>query len=262
MFLLKDQERDSIQINTRGLSLVMSRTIKVRYGLFAAFMSALTLAIFLPNMQSAYAQTTTSQLTVNSQLSNGTMISGYFVEVIPTAPLASIDSFTPATFVLENDEMYLVGVADYLTFVFDYWLDNESDERWRSISINTDTQLYAVYRDTALDVTETNEAGATGNGISRLQMNNMAAKISIFAGPDAIPVPALNLSGHKLQTGSQVMEYDSMYDLISSGIGLTDTLEAVHMAGIEWEGLTEAQQCYLHIVLSADIQLDEIGLPL
>ena len=240
----------------------MSRTIKVRYGLLAAFVSALTLAIFLPNMQSAYAQTTTSQLTINSQLSNGTMITGYFVEVIPNAPLASIEPYTPATFVLENDEWYLVSAADYLTFVFDYWLDNESDERWRSISINADTQLFAVYRDTSLDITGIDEVGASGNGLSRLQMNRMAERISIFAGPGAIPVPELNLSGYKLQTGSQVMEYDSMYDLISSGIGLTDTLEAVHMAGIEWEGLTETQQCYLHIVLSADIQLDESGLPL
>lgn len=240
----------------------MSKTINVRYGLLAAFVSALTLAILMPNLQSAYAQTTTSELTINSQLSNGTMITGYYAEVIPYAPLASIDSFTPATFVLENDEMYLVGVADYLTFVFDYWSDNGSDERWRAIAINADTQLYAIYRDTTLDVTEINKTVASGNGIGRLQMNSMAEKISIFAGPDAIPVPDLNMSGYKLQTGSQVMEYDSMYDLISSGIGLTDTLEAVHMAGIQWEGLTEAQQCYLHIVLSADIQLDENGLPL
>ena len=240
----------------------MNRTTKVRYGLFVTLMSALTMAILLPNLQSAYAQTTTSQLTVNSQLANGTTITGYFVEVIPNAPLSSIDSFTPATFVLENDEMYHVGVADYLTFVFDHWLDNGSEENWRCVAINTDTQLYAVYRDTTLDVTEINEASASGNGISRLQMNSMAEKISIFAGPDAITVPDLNLSGYELQTGSHIMEYDSMYDLINSGIGLTDTLEAVHMAGIEWEGLTEAQQCYLHIVLSADIPLNESGLPL
>jgi hypothetical protein len=230
-----------------------------QYGLLGVFLAVLAMVVFLPNLQSAYAQSAESQLTVNSQLSNGTVIEGYFVEIIPSNGGPSV--YTPATFTLTNDEIYHVGVADYLTFVFDHWLDTGSNERWRCITINTDTQIYAVYRDTTLD-TEVSNIQASGNGLGRLELNALVEKISVFGGSDSLPVPTLNLSGYKLQSGSQIMEYDSMYELINSGLSLLDTMEVARAAGIEWDELTEAQQCYLLLVLNTDIYLDENGLPL
>ncbi|MGI0019662.1 MAG: hypothetical protein ACREAY_04245 [Nitrososphaera sp.] len=224
-------------------------------------LAAIAAVAFLATTPSAYAQT--SQLTVNSQLSNGTVIEGYYTEVISNSDASQSSSYTPAAFTLNNGEEYRVGVADFLNFFFDYWLDTSSTERWRDVTVTADTQLTAIYRYSTLEITAiSEEAGATGNGPSRLQLNAMAEKISVFGGSGGLPVPDLNLSGYKLQSGSQIMEYDSMYQLISSGLGLLDTMEAVHVAGIEWDGLTEAQQCYLLIVLNTDIQLDENGLPL
>jgi hypothetical protein len=41
----------------------------------------------------------------------------------------------------------MVTVADYGNYLFDHWLDTSSTNRNRNVSISTDTQITAVYRD-------------------------------------------------------------------------------------------------------------------
>src|SRR5574340_498538 len=58
--------------------------------------------------------------------------------------------FSPATFVLNNGAQYTVGMGNFATDIFDHWADTGSTTNPRPISISSDTQLTAVYRDVAI----------------------------------------------------------------------------------------------------------------
>jgi hypothetical protein len=206
---------------------------------------------------SAYAQT--SQLTVNSQLANGTAITGYYTEVISDSDASLSSGFTPAGFTVNNGETYHIGVADWLNFFFDYWLDTGSADRWRSETITTDTQLTAIYREeTVLQQQAAAPPGAPEIGVDYGYIKRMADRISAYGGA----IPDMNLSGYKLADGSEIMECDSMYTLVNAGMNVSHVMRAAELAGVDWESLSEEQQCFLVLVLNVDIPLDENGLPL
>src|SRR5207245_3700275 len=60
------------------------------------------------------------------------------------------EGFIPVSFTLNNNIQYTLGLSSFQPFVFDHWKDNGSTDDPRSISINSDTQLVAVYKHTAL----------------------------------------------------------------------------------------------------------------
>lgn len=91
--------------------------------------------------------TTTSQLTVNTQDTLGTSISGYYTVLYQNGNTVA-EGYSPATFTLNTGEQYTVQVQDYGNYVFDHWLDTGSRDRDRDISITADTQITAVYIDT------------------------------------------------------------------------------------------------------------------
>jgi hypothetical protein len=224
----------------------------------------------------AYADpTTTSQLTVKSQLADGTELTGYFTQL--TLPDTSTSTgFTPATFELNNDETYQIGVGDYLNYFFDYWLDTGSVDRLRIVSIHDDTVLNAVYR---VEDQQQPGAGDTGNEqtqeetpqndnpstnaseprINRVYLQRLAEKLAVYNGDNA-KVPNQSLAGYSLPGGSQVMQYNTMYELINSGLNASNAMLAVDMSGLDWSSLSEEQQCFLLIVLNMDIAIDEKGL--
>lgn len=72
----------------------------------------------------------------------------------------------------------------------------------------------------------------------------------------------MSLSGYKLADGSEITQCGSMYTLVSSGMNVSHVARAAELAGVDWESLTEAQQCFLVMVLNVNIPLDENGLPL
>lgn len=221
----------------------------------AAVAAAAFLVATTTTTPSAYAQT--SQLTVNSQLSNGTVITGYYTEVISNSDASQSSGFTPAAFALNNGEEYRVGVADFLNFFFDYWLDTSSDNRWRDVTVTADTQLTAIYREeSALQLAAA--PAAPDSGVNFGYIEQMAKKISVYKGA----IPDVNLSGYKLPDGSEIMECDSMYSLVNAGMNVSQVTRAAELAGLDWAGLSEAQQCYLVLVLNVNIPLDENGLPL
>ena len=96
----------------------------------------------------AYAQTSdSSELTILSEDLNGDEIEGYYTVLYSDNEEIDTD-FTPAEFTLEDDEEYEVEVQDFEEYVFDHWEDTDSSSRDRTISITSDTELTAVYRNT------------------------------------------------------------------------------------------------------------------
>jgi hypothetical protein len=240
----------------------------MRSELMLALVGSAILVVIMQNVN-AFAEPARSQLTITSQLANGTEIQGYFTQlVLPDSSFST--GFTPATFTLNNGETYLICVADYLNYFFDYWLDTGSAERVRAVSINEDTALSAVYRvedaqPGAGSNTEQSEASAgasanAGSSISWTYVQQLADRLSVYGG-DNSKVPDLNLGGYDLPGGSEVMQYSSMYELVGSGLAVSDAMLAADRAGLQWNSLTEDQQCFLAIVLSLNIPLDENGLP-
>src|SRR5438445_9542386 len=57
--------------------------------------------------------------------------------------------FTPVIFNLTKEAQYTVAMGSFSTFVFDHWQDTGSTTNPRPISITNNTQITAVYRDTA-----------------------------------------------------------------------------------------------------------------
>lgn len=229
----------------------MQRTDNIAIMALTAIAAAAFMATMTPN---AYAQT--SQLTVNSQLANGTTITGYYAEAVGSTETQS--GFTPAPFTLNNGEAYFVGVADWLNFFFDYWLDTGSTERWRKVTVTADTQLTAIYREESVLQQGAAPPATPEIGVDYGYIQRMANRIAAYGGV----IPDVDLTGYKLADGSEIAEGGSMYSLVSSGMNVSHVARAAELAGVDWESLTEAQQCYLVMVLNVDIPLDENGLPL
>ncbi|GEM_PF-3141458 len=97
------------------------------------------------NAGSSSSSGTTSQLTVNSQDTSNNPLYGYYTVLYQNGAVQNT-GFTPATFTLNNNQQYTVEVQDYGQYTFDYWADTGSTNRDRSISISSDTQIMAVYR--------------------------------------------------------------------------------------------------------------------
>ncbi|HSB56384.1 MAG TPA: PKD domain-containing protein, partial [Nitrosopumilaceae archaeon] len=110
--------------------------------------------------------TTTSTLTVNSQDMNGNPITGYWTTLKQgTTTIAS--GFTPVKFTLNNGASYSIGVANYGNYYFDHWLDNGSTVQPRSISISVNTELTAVYRNSAASIISLSPlSGPAGNSVT------------------------------------------------------------------------------------------------
>src|SRR5581483_6640315 len=86
-----------------------------------------------------------SSLAVRSEDAADTQINGYYTTLSQNGAVVK-SGFTVATFTLNNDQTYTVSVSDYGQYVFDHWKDTGSKTRDRSISISSNTQITAVYR--------------------------------------------------------------------------------------------------------------------
>jgi len=101
------------------------------------------------NTASATTQCAICKLTVTTQLTTGGSLSGMYTELRNSTGQVSATGFSPVTFNLKNGAQYTVGMGNYKTFVFDHWLDTGSSNKTKSMSIINNTQITAVYRDTA-----------------------------------------------------------------------------------------------------------------
>src|SRR3989441_445340 len=107
------------------------------------------------NEASARTATTTSTLTVTTQDSKGNAITGLYVELSQGATIIAT-GYSPVNFTLNNGIQYSVAPdPGFGSYTFDHWLDTGSIVNPRSISINANTQITAVYRTATISLNPT-----------------------------------------------------------------------------------------------------------
>lgn len=89
---------------------------------------------------------TTSTLTVDSELRDGTKLTGMFTTLEQGATQVKT-GFTPAQFTTNKSQTYSVTVGNYGGYSFSYWLDDHSTNATRTLVQSTNTTLTAVYCD-------------------------------------------------------------------------------------------------------------------
>ena len=87
----------------------------------------------------------TSKLTVSTQDLSGSPLTGYYTELYLNGKKAA-DGYTPATYTVNNGQMYTVESDGYGSCPFDYWLDTRSTNNQRVITPTADTALTAVLK--------------------------------------------------------------------------------------------------------------------
>src|SRR5690348_11027729 len=132
------------------------------------------LILFVPitSNQIVNALGTTSMLTVNTQDLNGVAISGVYIQLYANGKQIA-SGYSPATFIVNNTQVYTVAPNNYLTYVFDHWLDTGSTTSTRDISISSDTTIIAVYKTatTPTTVAPSSPTGLTATPASSSQIN-------------------------------------------------------------------------------------------
>lgn len=132
---------------------------------------------------------TSSKLTVNTQVTNGVPLIGMYTVLLQNQNV-KVTGFSPATFDLTNSLAYTVEVQDYGSLVFDHWLDTGSTSRDILVSILSNTQLTAVYRNmsapppsgqSTINVTTVNSSGQPITGYSTTLWQNNVQLQSCFS---------------------------------------------------------------------------------
>jgi hypothetical protein len=91
------------------------------------------------------ATDTTSDIVVITEFQNGHSYTGAYVELRRNGIIINSGS-SHIDFQVNNGQTYTVGVGNYQNNVFDHWKDTGSTNPVRSININRDTAVIAVYR--------------------------------------------------------------------------------------------------------------------
>src|SRR5207302_2101413 len=124
------------------------------------------------NTASAITQSATDQLTVKTQSASGRGIAGLSIELKNSTGQLVASGFTPATFTLKNSAQYTVGATSFSNYTFDHWLDTGSSVNPRPISISSNTQITAVYRDTGLTLSPTRGPVGTIVSVTGIAFSN------------------------------------------------------------------------------------------
>src|SRR2546427_1014275 len=146
----------------------------------------------------ATAQVVTSTLTVTTQDSSGNTLTGFYITLKQSGTTIAT-GFSPVTFTLNDGVQYTVTAAGYSTNVFDHWLDTGSTSSSRAITINTNTQITAVYRTTALSLSPT--SGPAGTSVT-VTGKNFAANSGITITYDGTSIATTPTSITTNSTGS------------------------------------------------------------
>ena len=91
----------------------------------------------------------TVQLNVVTQDTHNNPISGLWTVLSQGANTIG-SGFSPIAYTLNNGVQYSIGVGNYGKYFFDHWLDTGTSVDPRAITLNSNTQLVAVYRVTTL----------------------------------------------------------------------------------------------------------------
>ena len=85
----------------------------------------------------------TPNLTINTQDTTGVSLTGYWTELSQNDQVQA-DGYTPATYTLNSGQTYTLEADGFASCTFDHWLDTNSPNNLRDISIISDTSLIAV----------------------------------------------------------------------------------------------------------------------
>ena len=126
----------------------------------------------IPSIQFVNAIGTTSTLTVTTQDLNGAQITGIYIQLYQN-DIQVASGYSPATFTLNNNQTYTVVANNYLTYIFDHWLDTGSTSNQRDISISSNTSITGVYKTTSSTVTVVPRppTGLAATAVSSSQIN-------------------------------------------------------------------------------------------
>lgn len=86
-----------------------------------------------------------ASLTVKTVQMSGNPLPGYYTSVQLNGNLLT-SGFTTITFGLNSGQTYNVIAYEFGDYYFDHWQDNGDTSRYRDISMSTDTEWVAVYR--------------------------------------------------------------------------------------------------------------------
>src|SRR3989442_1543278 len=151
-----------------------------RLGPFIKLLAVTSLLAFVPLLRSARAASTSS-LTVTSQDTSGSTITGYYTVLLDSSGSTLATGFTPVTFTLDFTVLttsYSVLVENFNGVVFDHWVDADTANNPRDVSLVLNPTLAAgsltitaVYRDT-------NVIPAGDSRISVTTINSQAQQIN------------------------------------------------------------------------------------
>jgi hypothetical protein len=91
----------------------------------------------------AHATSSSSQLVIGTQMLDGVSIGGYYAVLYQGERIAA-SGFTPATFMLSDNQTYTVNVDNYGSCTFGYWADTGNTASSRAVSITGNAQYAAV----------------------------------------------------------------------------------------------------------------------
>ena len=183
---------------------------------------------------------TTSQLTVNPEDTNGNELNGYYTVLMKNGVQVAA-GYSPTSFTLETGQTYTVEISDYGSYVFDHW-STGSASRIMQISISGDTSINAIFREakspppsgqSLIYVSAVNSTGGAITGIySTLWQNGfMVAQAysptSFVVNNDATYQVTMSNFGSNTFVNWQGGSNDT-FDSVTTGTGTSTYLVAVY----------------------------------
>src|SRR5881296_1211740 len=129
----------------------------------------------------------TPNLTINTQDTTGVALTGYWTELSQNGQVQA-NGYTPATYTLTSGQTYTLEADGYASCSFDHWLDTNSPNNLRDVSITSDTSLTAVLN-CGNTVTTTTTTTATTT------TSTTSTTTTTLAGSSQISVSTVNSAG-------------------------------------------------------------------
>lgn len=119
----------------------------------------------------------------------GGRIDGYYAVLTRQDNGNIVTSFTPTSFELNSGVQYAISVYDYGQYVFDHWSDTGSTARERTVSLTSDAEVTAIYRDVD-SAPLTSDAGTVPEGEDDSSAGD--------ASPSTIRIDTVDASGSQI----------------------------------------------------------------
>src|SRR2546428_410774 len=119
-----------------------------------------------------------SNLTINSMDTTGAALAGYWTALSQNGQELA-NGYTPATYTLSSGQTYTLEADGYASCSFDHWLDTNSPNNLRDVSITSDTSLTAVLNCGNTVTTTTTTTATTTTSTTSTTTTTLAASSQI-----------------------------------------------------------------------------------